>query len=109
MPQTRIDIRESGMSVGGMERLERLINEFGYTETTVVETQFGHIFLGERFLTQQPGSSIWLPGYETFWAGRDMVQTVWASATLSRKTRQQEAVNAAMGYLRALDNVERQI
>lgn len=109
MPEARIDIKESGMSVGGMERLERLINEFDYKETTVLETRYGHVFLGERYVEHQPNSSLWQPGYLTFWAARDLIQEVYAPINMSRRSRQQEAIDAAMRQLKERNDIYREL
>ena len=97
----------SGMTAGGMARLDKLINEFGYTALGTVETKHGRVFLAER--KQQYQGSLYAPMWKVIWGARDAVQELDFALNTSPKGRHQAALNAAHGYLADRNDVYKEV
>ena len=97
----------SGMTAGGMARLDKLISEYGYTSLGFVETKHGKVFLAEK--KQQYQGSLYAPKCSVIWSARDAVQELDCPLKMSPRARHQAALAAANGYLADWNDVYKEV
>ena len=103
-------VQPSGMTAGGMARLDRLINEHGYTALGTVETKHGKVFLAEKLTgMEQKVGGLYSRGWKVIWGARDAVQELDFALDTSPKGRARAALNAATGYLMDRNDVYKEV
>ena len=107
MKKDTAKVLPSGMTAGGQTRLDRLVNEFGYTALGFVETKHGKVFLAEK--KQQFQGTLYAPMWKVIWSARDAVQELDCPLRMAPKARAQAALDAANGYLMDRNDVYKEV
>jgi hypothetical protein len=97
----------SGMSAGGMARLDRLVNELGYKSLTFEETKFGTVYVAEK--KEQFRGSLYAPHWKVVWGSRDFGQELEFELYTSPIGRHKAALNAARGFLMDRNDVFKEV
>lgn len=113
----------SGMTAGGMARLDKLVNEFGFTALGFVETKYGKVFLAEKRADIEitfPGDDLTdeeyqnftplvTPGWKVVWGSRDAFQALDCPFNMAPAVRHQRALEAANGFLMDRNDVCKEV
>ena len=103
MKKDTAQVLPSGMTAGGQTRLDRLVNEFGYTALGFVETKHGKVFLAEK--KQQFQGTLYAPMWKVIWGARDHVQELDCPLRMAPEKRAEATLDAAQGFLKDRNDV----